>query len=135
LAKAIIELVAETRLSVSDADQDINLSERQEIETLKQRREVRTFTGLNIPMGAELTFAKDQNINCRVHDSRKVEFRGQILSPSAAALIAVREMGYDWSAVSGMDYWQYRGTKLANIREETSTEELGAGELPPAFGT
>lgn len=115
LAKAIIELVAGTRIELTDAEQSIDPVERQEIEKIRNKREVRTFSSLNIPVGETLTFTKDAAITCTVVKPRKVQFRGEELSPSAAALKVVREMGYDWTAVSGMDYWEWKGTKLSLI--------------------
>ena len=65
LAKAIIELVADTRVSVSDAEQSIDSTEGHEIEQMRRRREVRTFTSLSVPIGAILTFTKDPTITVR----------------------------------------------------------------------
>ncbi|KEQ03209.1 hypothetical protein GV67_07250 [Pseudorhizobium pelagicum] len=115
LAKAIIELVADRKVDVSDVEQSIDTAERREIEQMRRRREVRTFTSLNVPLGATLTFAKDADITCTVSRSRKVLFRGEELSPSAAALRVVHELGYDWSAVSGMDYWEFNNVKLSQL--------------------
>jgi hypothetical protein len=115
LAKAIIELVADSKVDVTDVEQSIDTAERREIEQMRRRREVRTFTSLNVPIGATLTFAKDPDITCTVSQSRKVMFRGEELSPSAAALRVVHDLGYDWSAVSGMDYWEYEGVKLSQL--------------------
>ena len=123
LAKAIIELVAETQISVTDAEQDIAPNERREIESMRKRREVRTFTSMKVPTGATLTFVKDPNITCTVAKPRKVIFRGEEMSPSAAALKVVHEMGYDWSAVSGMDYWAYNGVKLWQLGAAPADEE------------
>jgi len=122
LAKAIIELVAESRLDVTDSELLIDRTERDDIEKLRQRREVRNFTSLNIPIGATLTFTKDPTITCQVVKPRKVMFRGEEISPSAAALQVVRDLGYDWSAVSGMDYWEYKGTKLSHLGAESAAE-------------
>lgn len=131
LAKAIIELVAEKPFSVSDVEQAIDQTERREINEMKRRREVRTFTSLNIPMGATLTFSKDPEITCTVVKPRKVLFRGEEMSPSAAALRIVHEMGYDWPAVSGMDYWEYEGVKLCRIglSDGDDSEDEGTSEL------
>jgi len=75
LAKAIIDLVADTRIEITDAEQSIDAGERREIEKLRNRREVRTFTSLNIPIGETLTFTKDATITCIVAKPRKVRFR------------------------------------------------------------
>jgi hypothetical protein len=123
LAKAIIELVAEQEIAFTDAEQSIDAGERREIEEHRKRREVRTFPSLNIPTGSELTFTKDENITCVVSGARKVTFRGQQLSPSAAALMVVNEMGYDWKAVSGMEYWAFNGVRLCDIGEAERPDE------------
>jgi hypothetical protein len=130
LAKAIIELVADTRVTVSDAQQSIDEVQRKTIDTLRERREIRTFTSLQVPIGATLTFAKDPAVTCTVVRPRKVLFEGEEMSPSAAALRAVRAIGYDWAAVSGMDYWEYEGTKLCRLGAAPVSELLQDDESP-----
>ncbi|MBA3729839.1 MAG: hypothetical protein H0W92_03405 [Sphingomonas sp.] len=46
------------------------------------------------------------------------------MSPSAAALTIIREMGYDWPKVSGMDYWQYDGIRLSNLGNADTERDL-----------
>ncbi len=75
LDKAIIELVADSKVDVTDVEQSIGSAERREIEQLRRRREVRTFTSLNVPIGATLTFANEPDITCTVSQPRKVVFR------------------------------------------------------------
>lgn len=145
LAKAIIELVAIAPVEYSDEEQDIDAKERAEIEQTRTRREVRTFKSLNVPVGAQLTFTKDDAITCTVVSDRKVQFEGQTMSATAAALAVVRQMGYDWKTVSGMEYWAYKGVKLSSlddglsesdVDEEpdsaimASVPDLGSGVLP-----
>jgi hypothetical protein len=122
LAKAIIELVADSKVDVTDVEQSIDQAERRDIEQLRRRREIRTFTSLNVPVGSTLTFAKDPDITCTVSQPRKVLLRGEEMSPSAAALRVVHELGYDWSAVSGMDYWQLDGVKLSHLGADPADE-------------
>lgn len=89
----------------------------------EERRSRLRFTELGIPIGALLTFAKDQNITCVVVADGKVEFEGKIMSPSASALIAVKKLGYEWSAVSGSDYWEYEGETLTARRLRIEDEQ------------
>ncbi|MEO5773871.1 MAG: GIY-YIG nuclease family protein [Sphingomicrobium sp.] len=124
LAKAIIDLVSEAPLGVTDAEQAIDAGERREIETMRERREVRTFTSMNVPTGATLTFAKDPSLTCTVISPRKVLFRDQEMSPSAAALTVIHEMGYDWPKVSGMEYWQYNGIRLSDLGQRDQDADL-----------
>jgi hypothetical protein len=82
----------------------------------EERRTRLRFTELEIPVGAVLSFAKDAAITCSVVTDGRVQFEGQVLSPSAAALIVVRRLGYQWTAVSGSDYWEFEGETLAARR-------------------
>lgn len=115
LAKAIIELVAIEDVAFTDQEQAIDPDQRREIEAAKTRREVRTFTSLGIPTGSELKFLKDPDVTCTVIGPRRVRYNGLDLSPSKAALNAIQEMGYNWRAVSGMDYWTYDGLRLCDL--------------------
>ena len=81
-----------------------------------ERRSRLRFTELGIPAGTTLEFTKDSRVTCLVVADGKVEFEGQTLSPSAAALQAVRKMGYQWAAVSGSDYWEFEGETLSARR-------------------
>ena len=75
-----------------------------------------------VPVGATLTFTKDPTITCIVVQPRKVSFNGEEMSPSAAALRVVHALGYDWGAVSGMDYWEYEGVRLSRLGAAPITE-------------
>jgi len=90
----------------------------------EERRTRLRFTELAIPVGSVLTFAKDSNITCTVVTDGRVEFEGQVLSPSASALIVVRRMGYQWTAVSGSDYWEFDGETLAARRLRLEDEQI-----------
>ena len=126
LAKAIIELVAIQNVTPTDADQDITPEERREIEAEKVKR---TLGGLGIEPGTELVFLKDPDVRCTVHDGRKVNFRGEIMSPSRAGLIAVHEMGFTWPTVSGFEYWSLNGKRLVDlpIADEVAGDEEDEG--------
>ena len=91
------------------------------------RRPNLRFSNLHIPVGATLTFAKDASITCVAVADGKVNFKDQIMSPSAAALIAVKSLGYNWSAVSGSDYWEYENEALATRRLRLDEEEATTG--------
>lgn len=89
----------------------------------EERRSRLRFTELGIPANAVLTFAKDPKITCVVVADGKVDFEGRTLSPSAAALQAVRRIGYNWAAVSGSDYWEYDGETLTARRLRLEDEQ------------
>jgi hypothetical protein len=89
----------------------------------EERRSRLRFTELNIPAGSTLLFTKDKSITCNVVTDGKVNFEGSVMSPSAAALIAVKRLGYDWAAVSGSDYWEYDGETLTARRLRIEDEQ------------
>lgn len=89
----------------------------------EERRSRLRFTDLGIPAGAVLCFAKDPKITCVVVADGKVDYQGQTLSPSAAALIAVKSLGYNWAAVSGSDYWELDGETLTARRLRLEDEQ------------
>lgn len=89
----------------------------------EERRSRLRFTELGIAAGSVLTFAKDPQVTCTVVTDGKVAFQGQTLSPSAAALQAVKKMGYQWAAVSGSDYWEYEGETLTARRLRLEDEQ------------
>jgi hypothetical protein len=89
-----------------------------EVEAAKRRTRFR-LAMIGIKPGTELQLAKDPLITCRtVDEGNQVEFRGDITSLSDAALQAVKDAGYDWSAVSGPWEWTYGGKRLDEIRRE-----------------
>jgi hypothetical protein len=116
LVKAIIELVAIHEEALSDSEQDITPEQRVAIEQTKGARADRlTLAGLGLLPGTTLSFSKDPAITCEVAGPKTARLRGQELSLSGAALLIIREMGYDWSSVRGFDYWTYDGKKLSDM--------------------
>ena len=89
----------------------------------EERRSRLRFTELGIAAGAPLTFAKDPSLSCTVVADGKVDFEGQVMSPSAAALLGVKRLGYNWAAVSGSDYWEYEGETLTARRLRLEDEQ------------
>jgi hypothetical protein len=89
----------------------------------EERRSRLRFTELGVSAGAILTFTKDPQKTCVVVADGKVEYQGQTLSPSAAALLAVKSLGYNWAAVSGSDYWELDGETLTARRLRLEDEQ------------
>lgn len=120
-AKAIVELVAIEVETLSDQQQLITPEQRNAIEDVKSRAEAMTFDGLGLAVGTVLTFTKDPEVTCTVAGTREVEFRGQTMRLSSAALIAVKELGYNWTTVRGSDYWAIDGVKLSALSPRDQT--------------
>jgi hypothetical protein len=123
--KEAIQL-AEVREVTPKEDVVVDASDVQALQKAVATEERRTrlkFSDLNIPVGSVLTFAKDSNVASTVVTDGRVQYEGQILSPSASALLAVRKMGYQWAAVSGSDYWEFEGETLTARRLRLEDEQ------------
>jgi hypothetical protein len=122
----LAELKAEFKDVTPKEDVVVDASDIQALQravSTQERRSRLRFTELGISTGAVLTFAKDPQISCVVVADGKVEYQGQILTQSAAALLAMKSLGYQWAAVSGSIYWQLDGETLAARRLRLEDEQ------------
>ncbi len=77
------------------------------------------FKMVNIPIGAELIFSRDENIKAIVADNKSINFNNNITSLSASAQ---KILGYDYG-VQGTAYWMYEGETLDERRKRLEGEE------------
>lgn len=77
------------------------------------------FKMVDIPVGAELVFSRDENIKAKVVDNRNIEFNGEVTSLSNSAQ---KILGYDYK-VAGTLYWMYEGETLDERRRRIESEE------------
>ena len=92
--------------------------DQQALNEARTRRTVFNFKMVDIPVGAELTFSRDENMKARVVDNRLIEFNGETTSLSTSAQ---KILGYDYG-VAGTDYWMYEGETLDERRRRMETE-------------
>jgi hypothetical protein len=85
----------------------------------RTRRSKFNFSIVNIPVGSELVFSRDENIKARVVDNSTIEFNGEITSLSTSAQ---KILGYDYG-VAGTDYWMFDGETLDERRRRIENEE------------
>ena len=71
---------------------------------------------VDIPIGSELTFSRDEEVACIVKANNRVEFEGVDHSLSSAALIATKRMGFNWKTISGPYSWKFEGEILTDRR-------------------
>ncbi|MEK7646841.1 MAG: GIY-YIG nuclease family protein [Patescibacteria group bacterium] len=97
--------------------------DREALHVARERRGRFNFKTINIPIGAELVFSRDENIKAGVinlQDSRHaIEFNGDKTSLSDAAQ---KILGYDYG-VAGTDYWMFEGETLDERRRRFENEE------------
>lgn len=92
--------------------------DQQALNEARTRRSVFNFKLVDIPIGAELTFSRDENAKAKVVDNRSIEFNGEITSLSTSAQ---KILGYDYG-VAGTDYWMYEGETLDERRRRMESE-------------
>jgi len=103
------------------------------IEVARKKRAAFNFKMVDIPVGAELAFIRDEKIICRVaSDQKHVEFQGETTSLSSAAQKA---LGSKWQ-VQGPAYWTYEGEILdeRRIRMEEGEDDEPSAEENEAAG-
>lgn len=83
----------------------------------RQRRGRFSFGMVGLRPGTVLTHVKNDDVTCVVVDDRNVEFQGDVMSLSQAALKAIHDLGYTWKAVQGPLYWQFDGQSLDTMRQ------------------
>lgn len=81
-------------------------------------REKFNFKMVNIPVGAELTFSRDENIKSIVVDNKHISIDGKVTSLSSSAQ---KILGYDYG-VQGTAYWIYGGETLDERRRRLESE-------------
>ncbi|MDA8619853.1 GIY-YIG nuclease family protein [Luminiphilus sp.] len=81
------------------------------------------FSLVQIPVGATLTFIRDDAVTCKVISDSRVEFEGDQHSLSSAALIATNRMGFDWKSIAGPLNWKFEGEVLAERRARLESSD------------
>lgn len=79
------------------------------------------FEMADIPPGSVLTLVEDETITCEVVDQNRVAFQGKTISNSAAAYIAITDLGYPWKTASGPMHWKFEDETL-NARRQRMEE-------------
>jgi len=94
--------------------------DQQALHQARARRSVFKFSMVDIPIGAELVFSRDENKKAKVIDDRAIEFDGAKTSLSTSAQ---KILGFDYG-VAGTDYWMYEGETLDERRRRFEEKEM-----------
>ena len=76
------------------------------------KRKTYTFNDAEVAIGDMLTYSKDESITAKVVADKKIEFEGEVVSLSKAALILLHREGYTWKQANGWGYWMKDGETL-----------------------
>ena len=112
-AKSILSLVEGTEVTPKTDVVD-SATDQQALD--KQRNKQRfNFASVGISAGEILEFKKDKTITAKVLDDDKIEFEGNPMSLSPAALIVIHRMGYEWTKIAVPQFWCYKGKRLYEL--------------------
>jgi hypothetical protein len=98
------------------------VEDKEDREALNNARKIRekfNFEMAKIPVGAELTFSRDDNARAKVIDNHNIEYNGKVVSLSKSAQDI---LGYSYG-VAGTDYWMYDGETLDARRKRLAGEQ------------
>lgn len=107
---------------VADAD------DKEALEKEKARRPRIKLSSLGILPGALLSFSRDESLTATVIAGNRVEYKTEAVSLSAAALDALRGLGYKTPSASGSEYWMFEGELLDERRRRMEAEQFDATE-------
>lgn len=93
--------------------------DQQALNQARVNRAVFNFSMVNIPLGAELVWYRNENIKAKVVDNRLIEFNGETTSLSNSAQ---KLLGYNYK-VAGTLYWMYEGETLDERRRRFESGE------------
>ncbi len=110
--KAIKEVTPKETYTESEED-------RVALNKARINRDRFNFKMVDISVGADLVFSRDENIKAKVVDNRNIEFNGELTSLSNSAQ---KILGYDYK-VAGTLYWMYEGEILDERRRRMESEE------------
>ena len=103
---------------------DMDREEQEALEKIKARRPRIKLEAIGIMPGAVLRFSRDDSVTAMVVEGGRVNFESEIVSPSAAALKALRRMGYQTPSASGSEYWMFDGELLDERRRRIEAERF-----------
>ena len=120
--KSVLELLAINDVTPS-GDKFEDSDDKVAYEKASEIRSRINFKMLDIPIGSELVFSKDENIVAKVTSNQTIEWNGEETSISASAAdILTTQFGYTSRSISGSDYWTYEGEKLWERRHRLERE-------------
>lgn len=122
--KVVLAISIGDFVEVTPGVAEFDKEEQAALEKAKARRPRLKLDSLGIKSGDILTCSRDETLAATVVDGGKVDFKGEILSLSAAALKALHSLGYKTPSASGSDYWIFDGELLDERRRRMEAEQF-----------
>jgi hypothetical protein len=109
---------------VTPGPAQVDPDEQEALKKVKARRPRIRLDAIGIKAGDVLSFSRDESIHAVVTADGKLEYDGEALSPSAAALKALHKLGYKTPAASGSEYWMFDGELLDERRRRMEADQF-----------
>jgi hypothetical protein len=100
--------------------------DEESIEALERtvaKRKSYSFADAHVNVGDVLTYSKDDAVTATVVADKKVEFEGDIVSLSKAALTLLHREGYKWKQANGWAFWMKDGETLGERVERFADKD------------
>ena len=122
---AILEAFGAKDMTPQDdvVDEQHAAEDRASLEKARSKQEAFRFDRVGIQPGATLQSVWDPDVTCTVVDDKRVNFRGEDTSLSAAGAQVLRDRGKNVKAVRGPDCWRLEGgaQTLRELRDEAES--------------
>ncbi|MFW7268636.1 GIY-YIG nuclease family protein [Gluconacetobacter sp. Hr-1-5] len=120
---AVLDLLDGEDVTPSDEATIETVSDQVALNKERKRRSRFRFDIVDIKPGSVLHWARDPNITCVVKDNSHVEFEGQIVSLTDAALKVGPRFGMKSTSLSGPTYWKFGDKTLDELRIDVESGE------------
>lgn len=114
-AKAALQLAAIADVTPTTEQTIPELSERAAVESMAARRRSTSMFDIGLEAGMVLTLDRDPTITCTITGPSEVEFLGERMSLSKAAVTAINATGLAWPAANGWAHWTFNGQSLRDM--------------------
>lgn len=121
-AKVIIELLAEEDVTPRD-DVGIDSEAREALEKVSRSTPRFNFESVGVLPGSVLEYSSDSTITCVVQDANHVQFEGESVSLSRAAIMANSMRGGTARSLQGPIWWLFEGETLAARRDRFESDQ------------
>jgi len=90
--------------------------------TVAKRRSY-SFDDAHVSIGDVLVYTRDESVTATVVADKKIEFEGEVISLSRAALTLLHRDGYKWKQANGWAYWMKDGETMGERVERFAPAE------------
>lgn len=122
--KAVLAISIGEFKEITPGVSEIDAEEQAALEKEKAKRPKLRLSAIGVVPGDLLTLSRDEAVTATVLPDGKVDFEGQALSLSAAALKALHRLGYKSAAASGPGYWMFDGELLDERRRRLEEQQF-----------